>query len=149
MILILFFPFVDCRNPNSSGIDLRYTRRMGPAVDEHELILRINGRYVIAGAAMALAAYYLITPENKGKVVTLLCSALEGVGKRIQSIISGSLVVVLHCYSQKSFLQFLDDYQSGSVKVRLSEELSRIGIEEVTVEIDNKEEVRQQIEVIE
>ena len=55
--------------------------------------------------------------------------------------------MVVHCSSTKRFLRFWDDYQSGNIKKRLSEEFSKIGIEEVTVEIENEEEVLKKSEM--
>ena len=69
-------------------------------------------------------------------------------GDKIGDITSGSLVVVLHCSSSKRFLKFWDDYQLGSVKRRLSKEFSKIGIEEITVQIENEEHVIKKSEVI-
>ena len=98
------------------------------------------GAFVALGT-IGLAAFYLSNSENKAKVFGVLSGALERVGEKIGNITSGSLVVELRCSSSKRFLRFWNDYQSGKVKERLSEEFSKIGIEEVTVEIENKEEV--------
>ena len=134
--------------PSCSAIDLRYTERRGPDVNENQFRLTIDGRSIVALGALGLAAFYLSSPENKAKVVAALSNVLERVGDKIGDITSGSLVVVLHCSSSKRFLRFWDDYLVGSVKRRLSKEFSKIGIEEITVQIENEEEVIEKSEVI-
>ena len=57
----------------------------------------------------------------------------------------GSLLVKLRCHTSRSFLQFISDYESQKVKRRLEEELSKVGFtEELTITIENKEEVEEQ-----
>ena len=121
--------------PSGSGIHITYNHRTG------QFSLKIDARCTMALGALGLAAFYFSSPENQAKVAAALSKALERVGEKIVNITSGSLVVVLHCSSVELFLRFWDDYQSGNVKKRLSEEFSKIGIEEVTVEIDNEEAV--------
>ena len=133
--------------PSTSGIDFSYTHRRGEDVNEDIFRLKIDGRSIAVLGTLGLAAFYLSSPENKAKVLGLLSSALERVGEKIGNITSGSLVVELHCSSSKRFLRFWNEYQSGKVKERLSEEFSKIGIEEVTVEIENEEEVIKKIKV--
>ena len=132
--------------PSTSGIDFSYTHRRGEDVNEDIFRLKIDGRSIAVLGTLGLAAFYLSSPENKAKVLGLLSSALERVGEKIGKITSGSLLVV-HCSSTERFLRFWDDYQSGNVKTHLSEEFSKIGIEEVTVEIENEEEVIKKIKV--
>ena len=129
--------------PSSSGINVSYTRRRG--ADEDTFSLKIGGRCVLG--AFGLAVFYFSSTENKAKIVAALSNVLERVGEKLGNITSGSLVVELHCSSSKRFLRFWNDYQSGKVKERLSEEFSKIGIEEVTVEIENEEEVIKKIKV--
>jgi hypothetical protein len=54
-----------------------------------------------------------------------------------------SLHVLLHCLTDKRFLEVLEDYESGGIKERLQKEFSQIGIEVegLKVEIENVEEV--------
>ena len=102
----------------------------------------------MALGAIGLAAFYLSSSDNQAKVAAVLSSALEIGANKIRNITTGSLLVVLHCPSPQSFLQFFYDYESGTVGKRLSDEFSKIGIEEVTVEIANIEEVKKQREII-
>ena len=131
--------------PRSHGIDISYIQQ-NPDGLISQFRLKIDGRSIVAG--VGLAAFYFSSPETKAKVGTALFNALERVGEKIRNITFGSLVVELHCTSSESFLRFWEDYQSGSVKKRLSEEFFKIGIEEVTVEIENEEEVIKRSEVI-
>ena len=136
----------EAAEPSSSGIHVSYNQRTGPDVNETQISVKIDGRCIVAlGAlgALGLAAFYFNSPENKAKVAAALCNAL---GEKIGKITSGSLLVV-HCSSTERFLRFWDDYQSGNVKERLSEEFSKIGIEDVTVEIENEEEVAKKSEI--
>ena len=57
----------------------------------------------------------------------------------------GSLLVDLHCHTAQSFLQFLEDYESGKVKKDLNEELLKIEIEveELSIKIKNEKEVEE------
>ena len=129
--------------PSCSGI-----QRRGADVNENQFRLTIDGRCIVALGALGLAAFYLSSPENKEKVIAALSNALEREGDKIGDITSGSLVVVLHCSSSKRFLKFWDDYRLGSVKRRLSKEFSKIGIEEITVQIKNEEQVVKMSEAI-
>ena len=108
--------------------------------------LQIRG--VLAIGTLGLAAYYLSSPEATATIGSVLSKVLETCGDKIMSIITRCLVVELHCHSPESFLQFLDDYELGKVEKRLSEEFSKIGINKVTVEIENEEEVLRRREVI-
>ena len=133
-----------------SAIDLSYARQRGPD-NRDEIRLRISDKGIVAiGAigAIGLAAFYLSSSDNQAKVAAVLSSALEIGANKIRNITTGSLLVVLHCPSPQSFLQFFYDYESGTVGKRLSDEFSKIGIEEVTVEIANIEEVKKQREII-
>ena len=108
--------------------------------------LKIDG--VLAIGTLGLAAYYLSSPEAMATIGSVLSKVLETCGDKIMSIITRCLVVELHCHSHESFLQFLVDYELGNVEKRLSEEFSKLGIEEITVEIENREEVLRRREVI-
>ena len=132
--------------PSSSGIHISYNQRTWPDVNETQISVKIDGQCIVALGALGLAAFYFNSPENKAKVAAALSNALERVGEKIGKITSGSLLVV-HCSSTERFLRFWDDYQSGNVKERLSEEFSKIGIEDVTVEIENEEEVAKKSEI--
>ena len=84
----------------------------------------------------------------KEKIMCILKKIFERVvGGRIDpkilNISKGSLLVILRCYSPQSFLQFLDDYETGRVKERLNEEFSKIGIGNVILKIGNAVEIEE------
>ena len=108
--------------------------------------IKIDG--VVAIGTLGFAAYYLSSPEAMAAIGSVLSKVLEACGDKIMGMLTGCLVVELHCHSPDSFFQLLDDYELGNVGKRLSEEFSKIGIEEVTVEIENEEEVLRQRDVI-
>ena len=108
--------------------------------------LSIDGKMVLG--AVALAAIYFGTPEDKGRILSILGNVLQHWSMTVRNGTMGSLIVELCCHSPESFLQFLDDFELGNVGIRLSDEFSKIGFEEVTVEIQNEEEVLRQRDVI-
>ena len=71
-------------------------------------------------------------------------------GQRDPDIKPGSLRVLLHCLTDKRFLEVLEDYESGKMKERLQEEFSKAGIKVtgLKVEIRNIEEVNKTKEAI-
>ena len=80
--------------------------------------------------------------------MSILRSICEGfvngrIDPQLLDIFKGSLRVILRRYSRQSFLQFLDDYETGRVKERLNEEYSKIGIGNVILEIANAKEIEE------
>ena len=65
--------------------------------------------------------------------------------QEVRDIRPGSLRVLLHCFTDKRFLEVLEDFRSGRMRERLSEEFLIIGIETegLKVEIKNIEEVEE------
>ena len=117
-----------------------------PAIDIH---LTINRPVLRTGlAAGCLYALYNSNDSTKEKIRSILTNICEGlvdgrIDPRILYISQGSLRVILRCYSRQSFLQFLDDYETGRVKERLDEEFTKTGIGNVTLEIANAEEIKE------
>ena len=117
--------------------------------------LTFNIHLIISGsvrwaavAAGGLYALYNSSDSTKEKIMSILTNIFEGflggiIDPRILNISEGSLRVILRCYSPQSFLQFLDDYETGRVKKRLNEEFSKIGIGNVILEIANAEEIKE------
>ena len=140
---------MDNREVESSSHGISFNYKQYPSGKVREVSLNIGGCCILAGyAGLGLAAFYFSSPEAKVQVATALSNVLERATDKIVDIFRGSLVVKLHCSSSKSFLKFCDDYQSGDLKIRLSDEFSKIGIDEVTLEIENEEEVIKRSEVI-
>ena len=108
--------------------------------------LKISGIVTLGGAA--LVAYYLSSEANQRRIVTALSNFLDKCGATLNNVVARCLIVEIQCNSRESFLQFLVDYELGNVEKRLSEEFSKLGIEEITVEIENREEVLRRREVI-
>ena len=67
--------------------------------------------------------------------------------QEVRDIRPGSLHVLLHCFTDKRFLEVLEDFESERMRERLSEEFSHVGIETegLTVEIKNIEEVEERV----
>lgn len=62
----------------------------------------------------------------------------------------GSLRVLLHCFTEKKFLEVLEDFKSGKTKERLEKEFLNIGIktEGLVVEIENIEQIKERAAAI-
>ena len=71
--------------------------------------------------------------------------------QEVRDIKPKCLHVVLHCLTDKRFLEVLEDFESGRMKQRLKMEFFNIGIETegLTVEIQNIEEVKERVADIE
>ena len=108
--------------------------------------LRIRGRVLLGGGT--LTGYHLSSDKNQTKIVNTLCKAVNPCGADVKNTKPGSLLVELQCNSPENFLKFLDAYESDDLLKRLSEEFYKIGIDQVTVEIENKEEVLSRREAI-
>lgn len=107
---------------------------------------------VISVGALSLAAYYL---KNKRPVETALRNGLESrneagqVDPEVRNIESGSILVKLHCYSEHSFIQFVEDFDDGKVSQRLSKEFTEIGYPgQINVTIENGDEVYKKVEAV-
>ena len=116
-----------------------------PATDIYLIIKSV----LLAGVAAAgLYALYNSSDSTKEKITSILINTCERfvngrIVRQIISIVEGSLRVILRCYSQQSFLQFLDNYETGRVEERLNEEFSKIGIGNVILEIANADEINE------
>ena len=99
-------------------------------------------------AAVSLHAHYTSNDSTKEEIMSILRNIFEGsiggkIDPEILNISKGSLRMILRCYSQQSFLQFLHDYETGRAKERLNKEFSKIGIGNVILEIANAEEIKE------
>ena len=109
-----------------------------------------------------------------GSVVTVSLSAMYGIYKYVTSrepefsaavnaglggdradqqiggIESGSICVLLRCFTDDRFLEVLEDYKSGKIKKRLRNEFLHIGIETegLVVDIENIENVEEKAEAL-
>ena len=102
-------------------------------------------------ASMGALAYFWM--NSRGSAERAVREALEvrpadgvhALDPQVEEIRRGSLLVKLRFHTPRSFLQFVRDYESQKVKRRLEQELSKVGFtEELTITIENKEEVEEQ-----
>ncbi|XP_028396157.1 kinesin light chain 1-like [Dendronephthya gigantea] len=99
------------------------------------------------GLGLSLGALYFGYPALKSIIHNAITKGVGG--KRddqdVRDIRKGSLRFELHCFTDIRFLEVLADYESGRMKERLQEELSRVGIrvEGLKVKIENMEEVNE------
>ena len=111
---------------------------------------------IIAGVftvgVLSLGAFYL---ANRRSVEDALRNALEFrneagvVDPEVRNIEEGSVLVDLHCHSELSFLQFVEDFEAEKVKHRLVKEFTKIGFRrKLRVTIRNDDEVNKKVKVI-
>ena len=79
---------------------------------------------------------------------TTLALGGERDDQKIKEIKPGSLHVLLECFTDKRFLEVVDDVESGRLKERLEKEFLNIEIkvDGLQVEIENMEEVKERKE---
>ena len=106
----------------------------------------------ISAGALALGAYYL---ANKLSSERAIRNALEkrneadAIDPQVGNIEQGSVLVDLHCYSEKSFLEFVKDFEADKVRHRLEEEFTKIGFcHDLHVTIRNADEVYRKVKEI-
>ncbi|XP_028412210.1 uncharacterized protein LOC114535035 [Dendronephthya gigantea] len=89
------------------------------------------------------AGYKLIARKMDGAVDKGLGGERDD--QDVRDIKPKCLHVILHCFTDKRFLEVLEDFKSGGMKERLRREFFNIGIETegLTVEIENIEEVEE------
>ena len=92
------------------------------------------------------AGYKLIARAIDGAVSRGLGGERDD--QEIRDIKPGSLLVLLHCFTDQRLLEVLEDFKSGRMKERLEKEFLEIGIEleGLRVEIDNIGEVEKRKE---
>ena len=97
--------------------------------------------------AVSLAAIYFSRGRIRRGIRDAIVRAFGGDGddRVVGDINRGSLLVDLHCHTPESFLQFLEDYESGKVRKDLKDELLKIDIEmeELSIKIKNEKEVEE------
>ena len=98
-----------------------------------------SGFTKFALGAVSIGVLYCY-PELKSAVLAVLKTVFGDV----QDVISGSLHFSLYCTDAR-FLEVLDDYESGEIKLRLEEEFLKVGIKttELEVMIENVKEVKE------
>lgn len=120
-----------------------------------ELTISTSGVNVVRDVcltAVTLGAIYTGYQLLKPLVVDAVTKAFGGKrdDQEIRNIRPGSLIVVLHCFTDERFLEILQDYESGKLKEHLEKEFSQICfyVKSMKVQILNLEEVNKTRETI-
>ena len=97
--------------------------------------------------AVTLGALYTQSDGKAEKIKAAITLALGGErpDQKVKETKPGSLHVLLECFTDKRFLEVVDDVESGRLKERLEKEFLNIEIkvDGLQVEIENMEEVKQ------
>ena len=106
----------------------------------------------ICVTAVSLSAIYVGYDLLRPLILYAVTTACRGErdDQEICDCKRGSLIVVLHCFTDERFLEVLQDYQSGRFLERLQKELSEINfkVKGMEVQILNEKEVYQTKEAI-
>ncbi|XP_078377801.1 uncharacterized protein LOC144660956 [Oculina patagonica] len=71
------------------------------------------------------------------------------VDPEVRNIEQGSIFIELYCHSERSFLQFVEDFEAKKVEKRLEEEFTKIVFQQnLQVTIRNADEVDKKVKVI-
>lgn len=99
--------------------------------------MAIGGNRLIDG----LPSVTTITEVVKNVLVSALVA--HELNRRIWSVEPyNSILVELHCYTEKNFLSLMEDFETGRVKRRLEKEFEKVGCEgELEVTLVNEAEV--------
>ena len=100
--------------------------------------------------AVTLGALYTQSALEAKRIDAATTLALGGErdDQKVKEIKPGCLRVLLECFTDKRFLEVIDDVESGRLKERLEKEFLEIGITVggLQVEIENMEEVKERKE---
>jgi len=117
--------------------------------------LKIANSYlagVLGGGAILLGAFYLANRPSSERAIRNSLEARNEAGAidpQVGNIERGSVLVDLHCYSEKSFLEFVKDFEAEKVRHRLKEEFTKIGFcDDLHVTIRNLDEVYRKVKEI-
>ena len=105
---------------------------------------------IVSVGALSLGAYYL---ANRRPVENAIRNGLEirngVVDPEVRNIEEGSILVELHCHSEHSFIQFVEDFEAKKVEHRLKEEFTKIGFRsKFYVATRNTEEVYRNVQMV-
>ena len=122
---------------------LKYT-----AGGDIELTISTSGVNVVRDVcltAVTLGAIYSGYQLLRPLIIDAVTTAFGGErdDQEIRNIRPGSLIVLIHCFTDERFLEILQDYENDKLKERLEKEFSKINfhVKEVKVRILNPEEV--------
>ncbi len=107
---------------------------------------------ILGVGALSLGAFYL---ANRRSVENAIRNGLENrneagmVDPEVRNIEQGSIFVELYCHSERSFLQFFEDFKAKKVEQRLEKEFTEIGFQQnLQVTIRNADEVDKKVKAI-
>lgn len=107
---------------------------------------------IVSIGVLSLGAYYL---ANRRSVENAIRSGLEirneagVVDPEVRNIEEGSILVELHCHSEHSFIQFVEDFEAKKVEHRLEEEFTKIGFNRgLHVTVRNAIEVYRNVKMV-
>lgn len=114
--------------------------------------IKIDSAWLAAGLGlMSLGAFYIYRKYPSQNAIR---NGLEGnengqVDPEVTGIEQGSILVDLVCRTEKSFLSFVNDFETNRTKLRLEEEFRKIGFSgELEVTIINLKEVYEKVDHI-
>ena len=114
--------------------------------------LRIEGPIlagIIGVGALSLGAFYLANRLSSERAIREALEARNEAGvvdPQVRNIEQGSILVDLHCHSEKSFLEFVEDFKNEKVRNRLEKEFTKLGFQEnLHVTIRNIDEVNSKV----
>ena len=126
-------------------------------LDSEQLVRVAQGFGIAAGVAAGVSSVSRLVHlwvTRREDTEAAIRSSLEGerVDNRrdpqVNDIRLGSLLVSVRCFSEKSLVGFIRDFDSGVLKKRLMRELSRVGFEgDLMLTIENREELQNYIAV--
>lgn len=104
---------------------------------------------IISVGTLCLGAYYLANKQSSERAIRNALEARNEAGvvdPQVRNIEQGSVLVDLHCHSEKSFLEFVKDFEADKVRSRLEEEFTKIGFQRnLHVTIRNVDEVNRKV----
>ena len=111
--------------------------------------VKIADKLLVAGAIVGGVTLAVLVSQQPERVADAVRSVLQAPGLAVQSIMPGSILVSLKCNKAKSFLLFIERFETGIVKQQLEEQFKKLGLEgEIEVTLVNSREWYQEIDQI-
>lgn len=111
--------------------------------------VKIADKLLAAGAIVGGVTLAVLVSQQPERVADAVQSVLQAPGLAVQSIMPGSILVTLKCNKIKSFLLFIERFETGIVKKQLVEQFKKLGSKgEIEVTLVNSREWYQEIDQI-
>ena len=111
--------------------------------------VKIADKLLAAGAIVGAVTLAVLVSQQPERVADAVRSVLQAPGLAVQSIMPGSILVSLICNKAKSFLLFIERFETGIVKQQLEEQFKKLGLEgEIEMTLVNSREWYQEIDQI-